>query len=273
VTGLAARLRSSRDFHWPLIKSLGAPGWLNFEAQRRSPGIARLLSHRLRSRRARFPLEYRPGESDLEVFLQIFVHLEYESVPAIPQGGLIIDCGANVGYSSAWFLTQFPSARLIAVEPDRENFRILQRNLEPFGAAVSTVNAAVWSRECDLVFEHTQYRDGRSWSVTVRETAEGEAGAVRGVDIPSLMKSAGASRIALLKVDVERSEIEIFGKSSAEWLPLCDTIVIELHDEECERVFHQAIKNENFEITSEGELTIATRSPLRPAVRLAASSK
>ena len=38
----------------------------------------------------------------------------------------ILDCGANVGYTSAYLLTRFPTAFLIAIEPDPGNAEILR---------------------------------------------------------------------------------------------------------------------------------------------------
>jgi len=47
---------------------------------------------------------------------------------------LIIDAGANVGYSSVYFLSNFPNCRVIAIEPDGDNFASLQKNLAPMAS-------------------------------------------------------------------------------------------------------------------------------------------
>ena len=74
----------------------------------------------------------RVGTSDSTIFQQIFTEQEYGPLAALPGPSLILDCGANVGYSAIWFLNRFPSARVIAVEPDLENFRMCQANLAPY---------------------------------------------------------------------------------------------------------------------------------------------
>ena len=260
MTPLRRRIRDSYERHSRIISSLGVVGWLTHEAQIRSARAAQRMGHRLRAKSSRHPLEYRAGESDLDVFNQIFIDREYDSIREIARGGLIVDCGANVGYSSAWFLSRFPDAHVIAVEPDSGNFSMLRRNLAPFGSSVTAVHGAVWSKECGLAFDEVPYRDGLSWSVRVREFVSGESASVHSFDIPSLMQMRNAHRIALLKVDIERAEIEVFGPSSRSWIPLCDTIVIELHDAECERVFFSAIAGEGFSISRAGELTICTRT-------------
>ena len=261
MTSLSRRIRDSYERHSRLISSLGIVAWLTFEAQIRSDRVAQRMGHRLRTKTSRYPLEYRAGESDLEVFNQIFIHREYDSIREITRGGLIVDCGANVGYSTAWFLSRFPESHVIAVEPDAGNFALLRSNLAPFGSSsVTAVHGAVWSKECGLAFDDVPFRDGLSWSVRVREAGADETAAVRAFDIPALMQMRNARRIALLKVDIERAEIEVFGPSSRSWIPLCDTIVIELHDAECEKVFFSAIDGEGFSVSRAGELTICTRT-------------
>src|ERR1041385_3761622 len=88
--------------------------------------IGRLFS--CRSKLSPYPFYGRIGSSDWEVFIQIFVNQEYRCVEDIHDPELIIDCGANVGYASLYFLTKFPRAHIIAIEPDRANFDMLLRN-------------------------------------------------------------------------------------------------------------------------------------------------
>src|SRR5947208_4936670 len=74
----------------------------------------------------------RRGTSDIWTFDQIFVDHEYRCIDSLQGVTTIIDAGANVGYSSAYFLSRFPEARIIALEPDPENFNALRRNLTPW---------------------------------------------------------------------------------------------------------------------------------------------
>jgi hypothetical protein len=93
---------------------------------------------------AAHPLWARTRSSDLYAFLQIFVRREYECLNLI-DGDLILDLGANVGYSSAYFLSRYPKSPVVAVEPDPRNFAMLQRNLAPYGSRATVIQAAVWS--------------------------------------------------------------------------------------------------------------------------------
>jgi FkbM family methyltransferase len=59
----------------------------------------------------------------------------------------ILDCGSHIGLSVAWFKRRFPKARIVAFEPDPENFRLLQTNVAINGfEGVELLNLAVSSR-------------------------------------------------------------------------------------------------------------------------------
>ena len=97
----------------------------------------------LRSKHSRHPLFCRPQTTDILVFDQVFIEREYQSLDGLSSPELINDCGANVGYSSAYFLTRFPRAKLLAVEPDPGNFAALERNLSHYRPRVQAFMTGV----------------------------------------------------------------------------------------------------------------------------------
>lgn len=214
----------------------------------------------LNSRRSLFPLLCRRNTSDLDVFRQIFVQREYKCIDDVKDASVIVDCGANVGYSSAYFLSRFLNAQVIAVEPDPDSFEILKKNVEPFGNRITPIRAAVWSHPGPLAISQDRYRDGREWSRQVQETKELDKATVAAVDIPQLLAMAQSDHISILKIDIEQAERVVFAANCQSWLGKVDTIVIELHDQECERIFYQAISQQDFRTHRHGELTICRRS-------------
>lgn len=217
----------------------------------------------VRPPQALHPLSIRRASSDPLVYQQIFVGEEYGPLDTGETNGLVIDCGANVGYSSAWFLSRYPQCSVIAIEPDFDNFRMLNKNLQAFGSRARAINAGVWSEAGFLRIAADRYRDGREWSRQVSLCAAHEGGAFPAVDIPSLLAIAGTSRIALLKVDIEGAEAVLFGPRSAEWISAVDRIAIELHDDthfgDCRGIFFEAIAGQGFAVTTSGELTLCVR--------------
>jgi FkbM family methyltransferase len=202
------------------------------------------------------PVDARPFSTDLDVFKQVLRDQQYSNaVELAPR--VIVDCGANVGYTSAYFLSRFPSARVIAIEPFPSNVEMCRRNLAPYGDRVTLHAAAIWSKRCNLAFDHETIKD--EWSVMVRPAGPGDGETIAAIDIPSL----GLACIDLLKVDIERAEIELFGPSSAAWLPTVSNIIIELHDQACEDIFFAALDRYTYTLSRSGELTVCRDLRLR----------
>jgi FkbM family methyltransferase len=213
----------------------------------------------LYSRYARHPMRCRPNTSDADVFQQIFGFREYRCLDEVRNASLIVDCGANVGYSTAYFLTRYPQAKVIAVEPDPDNYAVLAENVGPYGARCRAIQSAVWSSKAGLVMCEEPFGDGREWARTVRPSRGGETPLMTAVDIGTLLEESGVDRISILKIDIEGAEAEVFSANYERWLHRVDNLVIELHGERCSRIFAQAIKHAGFTVSECDELTVCKR--------------
>lgn len=203
------------------------------------------------------PIFYRYGSSDPSVFHLIFIQEEYSCLNDIENPRFIIDCGANVGYSSLYFLKKYPNAHVIAVEPDDENFKVCKKNLSSYSDQVSLILSGIWSHRTSLIVEKN---DGRGeCEIQVKECETGQKPNLDSICIESLLKDFGINSIDLLKIDIEGSERVIFAKNYQNWLPLVKNIVIELHGKKCEDVFFQALSTYDYELSRFGELTICKR--------------
>jgi FkbM family methyltransferase len=215
----------------------------------------------LKGKSAKYPLWFRVGTSDLEVFNDVVCKKAYSYIEKMQNVSFVIDCGANVGYFSALCLSMFPSCTVVALEPDKENFNIMERNLAPYGSRVKAINAGVWSHRTALTMSTKSYRDGREWSKQVRECLSDEVSNLAGIDILTIMKESGKNHVSVLKIDIEGSETVVFSKSYENWIQCVDVIMIELHDDsdfgKGSDAFLNAIKEKKFLVTQQGELTIA----------------
>lgn len=254
-----------RDFGTAFQNVLAATGNLGFlptahyAVQRLRARLLPPVEFRVYSKHARHPLRVRAKTSDIDVFRQIFVHREYRCLDGVRDAGLIIDCGANVGYASAYFLSRHPGASVIAVEPDEGNFLQLQRNLAPYAAQARTLHTGIWSHPAGLVMSEEPNGDNREWAYTVREARNGEAPAMTATDIGTLLAESGHARISILKIDIEGAEKIVFD-APCSWLGRVDNLVIELHSAACEASFFKAIQGEGFAVSTCDELTVCTRS-------------
>ena len=162
-----SRLRQKWERMWTRTAELGFWGEVIYACSHMCPWF-HVYTYRLAPRHASHGLYVRQGTSDPWAFEQIFIELEYGALCGIPDVRLVIDCGANVGYSSAFFLTQFPACRVIAIEPDLGNFAMLARNLLPYGSRATVLRAGVWSHSAPLVISKERYRDEMEWTFQVR---------------------------------------------------------------------------------------------------------
>lgn len=228
---------------------------------------------RVRPRQVLHPLQARlRGSSDPYVFEQMFICEEYSCLRELNEPSLVLDLGANVGFSSAYFLSVFPKARIVAVEPDERNLACCKANLSPYGERVMLLHGAVWSRTATLRLLRGTFGDGREWATQVGELSEDErtSGGVQAWDVGSLIDMSGGSTVDLLKIDIERAELSVFGESADSWLHRVRNICIELHGKDCEEVFFAALKDFDYELGHSGELTICRN--LRPREALEAKT-
>lgn len=198
--------------------------------------------YRFRFRSLAHPVYVRGGSSsDLPVCYQILANQEYALQLPPNEVSLIIDGGANIGITSLLFLNLFPAARVISVEPDPENARICTMNLRPYVDRATVLQGAIWSTSSNLRFEPAR----SSLSGTVFED---QSGSIRAYSIADLL-GPGAKYIDLLKLDIEGSELQVFGPSAQLWLPRTRNIVIELHGEPHRERFLEALKDYVFELS------------------------
>jgi FkbM family methyltransferase len=246
-----------------LCSWIGSGGWpatLTFLLLKTAHALRlpRPAAVRIGARQAGYPVAARLGDSsDLAVFQQIFLHDEYACLRQIADARVILDLGANVGYSSAYFLSCFPAATVLAVEPDPDNYAACCRNLAPYGKRAKVVLGAAWSTRSRVALSKGGFRDGREWSRQVLPAGPVMAEAwVEAWDIPSLLEMAGGEPIDIMKIDVERSELDIFGNGAESWLPKVRNICIELHGRDCEDAFFGALSGFQYELRHSGELTV-----------------
>jgi predicted O-methyltransferase YrrM len=69
--------------------------------------------------------EYAIGDRQLEER----IWTRYSDIVKARQTAVVVDAGANIGLASLWFANQYPKAKIVCIEPDPENFRILKENL------------------------------------------------------------------------------------------------------------------------------------------------
>jgi FkbM family methyltransferase len=164
----------------------------------------------------------------------------------------VIDCGANIGLTTVLFKNMFPDAKVIAVEPDRENFLMLQKNTSGYGD-VFPLNAGIWSRKTNL--EVIDKYGAGSNGLVVQETDA--LGGLPALTIQDIMNDFSLTQIDLLKVDIEGAESELFKQDASGWLCKTRILLVELHDYKISGSssnFIKALSQHSFDIYVTGEV-------------------
>jgi len=190
--------------------------------------------------------------SDVECFYQVFIRDDYDIPVNLARIGLIVDGGANVGYSSIYFADRFPEAKVIAIEPEESNFMMLKKNTTGY-KNVEQIRSAIWNKETYLKVKDIGLD---KWGFIIEEFDGKNSSDLRTTTLKDILKNSGYRKIDILKLDIEGSEKEIFCNECQEWLSSTNIIIIELHDrikEGCSRAFYSAIQNYDCEINHIGE--------------------
>ena len=170
------------------------------------------------------PLTVRTGTSDLAIFDEVVIDHGYR-FPMDHEPQVIVDVGANIGMATLWFKARWPKAQVIAVEPDPENFALLQRNLKDI-PGVRTVQAALAPSDGTIGLETEGLHPS---AYHIRTLRPGETG-VQAMTVTTLMQQCGIDQIDLLKLDIEGAEKELFGSPDLAWMDRVHTLAVELHD-------------------------------------------
>jgi FkbM family methyltransferase len=170
----------------------------------------------------RVRLAFRRSTSDRVVFQQVFIAGEYDHSCLPTHARLIVDAGANVGYASVFFSRRYPTANVLAIEPEESNFRVLSRHVRVL-PNVRPMKAALWHSPGRL---HIINPTDQKWSFRVAESAKGS---VPAITVEDILRSQDQD-IDILKIDIEGAEKELFENGADVWLPRVRTLILETHD-------------------------------------------
>ena len=180
---------------------------------------------------------------EVSALWEVFVAEQYADF--LPDDAkLVVDGGANVGTATAWFRGRYPSARVIAVEPDPFAIERLRRNVGD-DPQVKIVHAALSSEDGvarflpgDLTMRGRLVEDERAHSSDTLSDSSNGLIDVESLTLGTLLQRVGdGSRVDVLKLDVEGSEWHILGGP----LGAIDVVTVEIHSPTPEGVSPETI--------------------------------
>jgi FkbM family methyltransferase len=164
-----------------------------------------------------------------ELFREIFVDGIY-FFECETERPTIVDCGSNIGISVIFFKLLYPSARIIAFEPDPYTFEILKENVSKNGLTdVELHQCALTNEEGTTTF----FRPVDTTTSSLRMNVLGAAsGNISQIEVPArrLSSFVEGRSVDLLKVDVEGAENGILADmASSGTLQNVKRVLLEYH--------------------------------------------
>ncbi|MBL0744031.1 FkbM family methyltransferase [Chryseolinea lacunae] len=201
-TKLVALLKARIENADPIVKQLkGTPRYV--------PGSIVLRGH---------TFKYADSASFLFTYEEIYKRSIYKFL-STRERPFIIDAGANIGVSVLYFKQLYGNARVVAFEPDKKIFAILQDNVNAFGLQnVTLVNKGLWNEEKELRF----YAEGADAGRISTDTTASHV-----IDVVSL-RSYLSEPVDLLKIDIEGAEMIVL-KDCESHLQHVKNIFVEYH--------------------------------------------
>ena len=197
------------------------------------------------------PFYLRPHTTDYFTFDQVFLRNQYDiHFPFEIKN--IIDAGANIGLASVYFSQRFVNSSIVAIEPSKENFAILSKNIASY-PNVKPLLKGLWNKDVHLTIIDSGAIEN---SFMVQETVPDHPNSISAISIATIMQEQEWEYIDLLKIDIEGAEKEVFESNYDYWLPLTKSIVIELHDQMkkgCSKSVFAAISKYNFSFSISDE--------------------
>ena len=138
--------------------------------------------------------------------------------------------GANIGLLTADLGGRYPQARLLGVEPDRDNALLARRNLAHLGSRCALEEVAVWYRDETLTL--TWEPDAWGQIVTSPVSGNGSATMARHIDAVEaanlLAAFTGPAPVDYLLVNIESAWYEML--RHGQWTANVNCIKIEIQD-------------------------------------------
>ena len=151
---------------------------------------------------------------------------QYNSICAQNKKPLIIDCGANIGFSAIHFATTFPQSMVISIEPEKNNFSLMKKNCAGLNN-VELLNKAVGNFD-GYVSINDSDADNNAFRTSRNENGEGD---IEVISINSILQVIASSEAVpfIVKIDIEGFEDDLFSNNT-EWVEKFPLLIIETHD-------------------------------------------
>ena len=202
------------------------------------------------------PIFVRRGTGDAIELVSSCLRQVYGQYLPPPPVGLVLDAGAFIGDTTAWYLSRFPDAEVFALEPDPANFEMVARNCSAYGSRVTLLNAALWSHRSRLTLPSSRTATSDVSVAAVDDEAPSNCVGVSPLDV---LEMSGKNEIDIFKCDIEGAEVELFSSECDPWLSRTRSLYVDIHSRQAHDVVVAATRRHGFVCRPWRELLIFHR--------------
>lgn len=159
------------------------------------------------------PAKHRLNNSNLSFYFSSLAEgidsaLHYLARPVLKPGDVVLDCGAFCGISAYIFSQAVgPNGKVLALEPDRNNFRMLEKNIVLHKLSnVIPVRKGIWSENTRLFFNEEGSLGGCVTSLLHREFNK-NIHKVKVISLKDICALYGIVKPDFVKMGIEGAEI------------------------------------------------------------------
>lgn len=177
---------------------------------------------------------------------------QYKHICSLNKKPLIIDCGANIGFSAMHFATTFSKSMVVSIEPEVNNFSLMKENCNGIGN-IEFLNMAIGSSDGYVSINNAD-ADNNAFRTSRSESGEGD---IEVISVNSILQRHKELVPFIIKIDIEGFEDDLFS-TNTEWVDSFPLLIIETHDwmlpkQSNSHNFLKVISNQNRDFIHRGE--------------------
>ena len=182
------------------------------------------------------PILIRPGTQDSHTIINNVVRKEYDQMKLSTPPKWMIDAGAYIGDTSAYFLSRFPELCIVALEPNPSAYQMAKLNLEPYGSRAILLQKGLYTSDGIAFFS------GDNTGASIGKTGF----EIDCTTVLTLLERFSIPRIDILKMDIEGAEEAIFNAEPERWLSRVNMLIIEIHGSDIKPMITRVLTENGF---------------------------
>jgi len=157
-----------------------------------------------------YNISYNEQASAAHIFSEIFIGNCYPLGNNNKSKNVIVDVGANIGLFTFYAHMKFPKSKIISIEANPNNFKILEKNINnnKLSDIVKIFNNVVSSYEGHQPF-YLSSNSGWSSIYDKRGAKDGKLIYLEPISLSKLFQKSKLTIIDILKIDIEGAEYDI----------------------------------------------------------------